>query len=197
MDTMEQQNTGPEQHGNGAPPYWTSVGVASVIFGIVVFAIGLITAYITINAEPTGSLFSPASLIGLLNCLVGAFGGLVAVWHYTKEYDIGIKLGKGALVGFLAGVGIVAVSAIFGQIWDLIDPDMTQKMIDSTVANIEAMDMPDQQKQQIIDSTVESMQSQYSLGSQLLWGIPIFGVLNLLTGMIGAKVFGKEEPQGF
>lgn len=197
MDSMEQQNTGPEQEAKGAPSYWTSVGVASVIFGIVVFAIGLISTYITINSEPTGSMFSPVYLIGILSCLIGAFGGMVAIWHYVGEYDLNVKLGKGALIGFFTGVGIAVVSAVFGQIWNLIDPDMTQKMIESTIANIEAMDLPEQQKQQIIDSTAESMEGQYSLGSQLLWGIPMFGILNLLTGMIGAKVFGKEEEKGF
>lgn len=187
-----EHNTGPEQ-ANSDPSYWASTGVASFIFGLIVFVISLISAYITINSEPTGSFFSPMQLIGTLACLIGAFGGIVAVWHYTKEYDVPVKLGRGALIGFLTGAGIAVLSTLLNQVWLLIYPDMTQKLIDSIVSNMEAMDMPEEQKQQAIDSTVQSMESQYSFGWQLLLGIPLYGVLNLITGMIGAKVFGKDQ----
>jgi small basic protein len=179
---------------NETPPsYWTSVTVSSLIFGIVAFIISIISGYAIINSEPTGSMFSPVQLVGVLACLIGAFGGMLATWHYAREYDVPIKLGRGALIGFLTGVGITIVSVLLGQIWQVIDPDMTQKMIDSTIANMEAMDMPEEQKQQLIDSTVESVRSQQSISTQFLWGIPIYGILNLLTGMIGAKIFGKKE----
>lgn len=177
------------------PSYWTSVGLVSVLFGIIAFAISLITVYSTINAEPTGSFFSPMQLVGVLGCLVGSFGGMVATWHYAREYDVVIKLGRGALIGLLTGVGMAVVSTIFSQVWSVIDPDMTQKMIESTVANLEAMDLPEEQKQQLIDSTVQSLRGEQNIGSQLLWGVPMYGILNLLTGMIGAKVFGKEEDE--
>lgn len=192
MDSMEHNTRGMEQT-NGDAPYWTSVGIASVIFGIVAFIISIVAAYATINSEPSGSFFSPVQLIGILACLIGAFGGMLATWHYANEYDAVMKLGKGALIGFLTGVGITIVSVLLGQIWQVFDPDMTQKMIDSTIANMEAMDVPAQQKQQMIDATAESMRSQQNIGTQLLWGIPMYGILNLITGMIGAKVFGKKE----
>lgn len=175
------------------PSYWRSVSIAGLIFGVIAFALSLVTSYATIHSEPTGSFFSPVQLIGTLACLVGAFGGMLAVWHYVREYDRLIKLGKGALIGFLTGVCITIISVVLSQIWQFVDPDMTQKMIDSTIANMEEMDMPDDQKQQMIDGTVESIRSQDSIGSQLLWGIPLYGILNLFTGMIGAKIFGKKE----
>jgi hypothetical protein len=37
------------------------------------------------------------------------------------------------------------------------------------------------------------MRSQNSIGSQLLYNLPMYGILNVITGMIGAKVFGKQE----
>lgn len=178
---------------NEQPSYWTSVGVAGLIFGIITFALSLISMYATINAEPSGSLFSPVQLLGTLACLVGAFGGMLACWHYANEYDVPITLGRGALIGLLTGICIAVVSVLLSQVWQLIDPDITEKMIDSTVANIEAMDLPEEQKQTAIDSTVESLRSGQSIGKQLLWGIPIYGILNIFTGMIGAKLFGKDE----
>jgi uncharacterized membrane protein YidH (DUF202 family) len=181
----------PVQSSNAS--YWTSVTVASFLFGIITFAISLLSNYAMINSEPTGSPFSPIQLIGILACLFGAFGGMLATWHYAKEYEVSIKLGKGALIGFLTGVGITIVTIILSQIWQIIDPDMVENMVDSTVASLEAMDLPSGQKQTLIDSTVQGIKSQQSIGTQLLWGIPINGILNLLTGMIGAKIFGKEE----
>jgi len=182
-----------QQKANSQPSYWTSVGVAGLLFGIIVFALSIISAYATINSEPTGSLFSPVQLIGTLACLVGAFGGMLAIWHYTREFDVVVKLGKGALIGLLAGVAITIVNVLLSQIWTIVDPDMMDKMIESTLANLEAMDMPEQQKQQTIDMTVESMRSQKNIGTQLLWGLPMYGILNIITGMIGAKIFGADE----
>lgn len=188
----EYENT--QSTGNLAEPsYWMSVATAGLIFGIIAFVLSLISGYAIINSEPTGSFFSPTQLIGTLACLIGAFGGMMATWHYAREFDLAVKLGKGALIGFLTGVCIAIVSVVLGQVWQLVDPDMTQRIIDSTVANMEAMDMPDDQKQQMIDGTVESIQSQNSIGTQLLWGIPLYGILNLITGMIGAKLFSKQE----
>lgn len=177
------------------PSYWTSVTVSSLIFGIVAFILSIISSYAVINSEPTGSFFSPVQLVGILVCLIGAFGGMLATWHYAREYDVPIKLGKGALIGFLTGVGITIITVLLGQIWQLVDPDMTQQMIDSTIANMEAMDMPDEQKQQMIDTTAESIRSQQNISTQFLWGIPMYGILNLITGMIGAKIFGKKEEE--
>ena len=198
MEESNQQgfsNPEPDMNNQQEPTYWTSVTTAGVIFGLIAFAISLLSSYAMINSEPTGSIFSPTQLIGTFGCLIGAFGGMVATWHYAREYDVAIDLGKGALIGFLTGAVMTIVTILMGQVWNFIDPDMTQKVIDSTIANVEAMDMPESQKQQMIDVTVESVRSQQSITSQLLWGIPIYGILNLITGMIGAKIFGKKETE--
>lgn len=189
MDEIAEQ----QAESRDEPSYWTSVSIAGLIFGIIVFALSLISTYAMINSEPSGSLFSPVQLLGVLVCLIGAFGGMLAVWHYTNEYDISLKLGKGALVGLFTGVAITAVTVILNQFWQFIDPEMTQKLIDSTIANFEAADLPDAQKQQMIDSTVQGMRDQNNIGRQLMYSLPTYGILNILTGMIGAKVFGSSE----
>ena len=140
-------------------------------------------------------MFRPTDLIGTIACLFAAFGGMLATWHYAREYDAVIKLGRGALIGFLTGLVVTLISILLNQIWTVIDPDMTQQMVESAVANIEAMDVPDEQKQMSIDMTVDMIRSQENIGTQLLWGIPMYGILNLITGMIGAKLFGKEEQE--
>ncbi|NGP78088.1 DUF4199 family protein [Balneolaceae bacterium YR4-1] len=184
---MEQTN-----QTNGTPPsYLTSVGIAAVIFSLLTTVLQLISGYMQINAEPTGSLFSPTMLFGLVVCLVGAFGGMVAVWHYANEYQITMKLGKGALIGFLTGLAMVIIGIVLNKLWLLFDPDMQQKMMESTIANFEAMDMPEETKQQMIDQAAS--QANPSIGMQLLYGIPIFGILNLLTGMLGVSLFARNK----
>lgn len=192
MEYSEQQ-TQPQVNGS-EPSYWPSVGIAALIFGIIAFAVYMISSYVTIQSEPTGSMFGPSMFIGIFGCLIGAFAGFTAIWHYTREYDAALTLGKGALMGFLAGVGMTVITALLTQAWLIVDPDLTQKLIDSTVANLEQMsNFPAENRQQMIDQAVDNTRSSMSFFGQLLWGIPISGILNLLSGMIGVKVFGKKE----
>lgn len=182
-----------EMSNNEMPSYWASVGIAAFIFSILTFVIQLVSSYMQINAEPSGSLFPPGAIFGSVACLVGAFGGMVAVWHYAREYDITMKLGKGALIGFATGCAMVFIGLVLNQLWQLIDPDMTQKMIDSMIDNYEAMDMPDETKQQMMDSVAS--QANPSIGMQLLYGIPMFGILNLVTGLIGVAIFARKKDE--
>lgn len=184
---MEQIQQGDKQ----APTYWASVGIAAFIFSLLTFVLQLVSGYMQINSEPTGSMFSPSMFMGVFVCLIGAFGGMLAVWHYANENQITLKLGKGALIGFLTGTVMVLIGIVFNELWAMIDPDMTEKMMESAIANFEAMDVPEETRQQMIDQTASQVDP--SLGMQLAWGIPIFGILNLLTGMLGVAVFARNK----
>lgn len=190
MEQTDQFSTTPEPQ-SPSPSYWPSVIVVAVIFSLVTTVLQLVVGYMQINSEPTGSLFSPTMFAGIAICLIGAFGGMTAVWHYANEFDIKMKLGKGALIGFLTGLGIVLIGIVLGEIWSLIDPDMTEKMLDSMVANFEAMEIPEEQRQQMIDQAASQVDP--SLGMQLLWGVPLMGILNLLTGMLGVAIFARQK----
>jgi hypothetical protein len=173
------------QENNNAPSYWASVGIAAFIFSLITTVLQLISGYMQINSEPTGSLFSPGMFMGLFVCLIGAFGGMLAVWHYANEYGITMKLGKGALIGFLTGTVMVLIGLVFNEIWSFIDPDMNEKMMDAV------MDVPEETKQQMIDQAASQVDP--SIGTQLAWGIPSFGILNLLTGMLGVVLFARDK----
>lgn len=179
------------QDNNGAPSYWASVGIAAFIFSLITTVLQLISGYIQINSEPTGSIFSPSMFMGLFVCLIGAFGGMLAVWHYANEYKITMKLGKGALIGFLTGTVMVLIGLVFNEVWSFIDPDMNEKMMEAVIANFEAMDVPEETKQQMIDQAASQVDP--SIGTQLAWGIPAFGILNLLTGMLGVALFARDK----
>lgn len=184
MEQTHQDNTTP-------PSYWASIGIAAFIFSLLTTVLQLVSGYIQINSEPTGSMFSPSMFMGIFVCLVGAFGGMVAVWHYAKENQLTLKLGKGALIGFLTGAVMVLIGIVFNEIWSFIDPDMNEKMMDAVIANFEAMEVPEETRQQMIDQAASQVNP--SIGMQLAWGIPIFGILNLLTGMLGVALFARDK----
>lgn len=174
--------------------YWPSVAIVGAIFSFVSFVIGLYFGYQQINSEPTGSFISPVMISSGVICLATAFAGMLAVWHYTKEVSPFMKLGQGALVGFLTGAAIVVFSTILNELWLLIDPEYTDKLIEATIANVEAMDLPQDASNEMVDSMAQSMGEQ-SFFKQIFIGIPIPGLLNMATAMIGVKIFAKKEDE--
>ncbi len=166
------------------PSYWVSVGTAALIFGIITFLIETFIGYAVISGSG-GFVFS--IITGAIVCLIGAFAGMLAVWHYANEYDITMKLGKGALIGFFTGAALVIISTVLMQVWLLIDPDYTQQMVEATMARLETMDIPDEQ----LDAMGRAGSNQ-SIGWGVLFEFLIFGILNLLTGMLGVQLFAKE-----
>lgn len=174
--------------------YWPSVAIVGAIFSMVSFVIGLYFGYQQINSEPAGSFISPVMISSGVICLATAFAGMLTVWHYTKEVSPMIKLGQGALIGFFTGAVIVIFSAVLNEMWHLFDPEYTEKLIEATIANVEAMDLPADAKNDMVDAMAESMRDQ-SILRQIFIGVPIPGLLNMATAMIGVKLFGKKEEE--
>src|SRR5690606_9644912 len=100
------------------PSYWNSVFIASAITALVVTIISLIGGYMTIGSEPSGTMFSTMQLTGILSCLIGAMGGLIATWHYAKEHNVTFTIGRGALLGLLVALVATIISVLLGQLWE-------------------------------------------------------------------------------
>jgi hypothetical protein len=185
-----------DQSTSGGDNYWPSVLLVGGIFALIAFIINIAFGYIQIGSEPSGSFFSPLMLSGVVVCLATCVGGLIAVWHYTKDVTAHLKLGRGALIGFITGAIIAVFSAVLNELWLMVDPEYTQKLVDSVVANIEAMDLPADTRDQMIDQMAAGLQDT-SFFQQLFMGIPVTGLLNLLTGMLGVKLFAAKEEEVF
>jgi len=100
------------------------------------------------------------------------------------------------LIGFMTGVVIILVSTLLSQGWKLVDPNFSERMMQATIRNFEASSIPDAQKQQQIDMMAQQFKNSETLAGVLKtmgWGIPIYGLLNLVTGMIGVKLFGRKQ----
>lgn len=187
-----------EQHNESEiPSYWPSVGVAGLLFGVIFFIISTMGGYMTIGSEPTGSFLSSHTLMICLACLLGAFAGMTAIWHYNRETGMKLTLGKGALIGFYTGALIGLVATLLGQIWYMIDPAFTEELMNATIANFEAMDqMPEEQRQAMIDSTYSQFQNMHSLGT-IIQGLLMYsigmGILNSLSGLLGVMFFARKK----
>lgn len=190
---IEENNT---QHKFNIKEALPSIGIVGAVFSIISFVIGLFFGYQQINAEPTGSFISPYMISSGVICLATAFAGMLAIWHYTKEVSPQLKLGQGALIGFLTGAIVVIFSIILNELWVLFDPTFTEKILEATIANVEAMDLPSDAKNDMIDSMAEAM-GDVSIFRQLFVGIPIPGLLNMATAMIGVKIFAEKAEESF
>ncbi len=180
------------------PSYWNSVIITGSIVGVISYMLPVIFGYVAINTEPSGSIFQLLiPTLGIcFSCLIGAFGGMISVWHYAKTNEIVMKLGRGALIGFVTGVAIALFGMVISQLWYVVDPNFAANLQDSMIAIVEATDLPESQKQ----SQIDMMASQYAMNESFLGTILsfagsaiLYGVLNLLTGMLGVKLFAEEE----
>lgn len=195
MDQSEQFNEVEE-----TPGYWNSVGIASLVFGFAYTILATWGGYMSISAEPSGSMFGgPQSLMSGFACLLAAFGGLVAIWHYNRETGVRMKLGRGALIGFYTGIGITLIATLLSQIWYMVDPTFIEELMNTTIANYEAMEgVSEDMRQNLIDSTYSQFQDMNTLWGMVkfffLSGI-MFGILNCLTGLLGVALFAREKDR--
>ncbi len=177
------------------PNYWPSVMVGALIIGLILSVLGIISQYMLISSEPVGSSFTLPQAIQTFSCLAGAIGGFFAVRHYATENEITFPIGKGAVIGFFTGVVGVIISTVISLIWQfVIDPELDDAVYEWAIRNLEVQNLPQQQ----MDMAMNFIPEPGSM-TTLLWGIGfgivVLGVLNLLSGIIGAKVFAKEEDE--
>lgn len=168
------------------PSYWNSVFIAGIVFGIILSIGQLLEGYHAIDTE------SEAGWIGSVICLIAAFSGLAAVWHYAKDKDIAITLGRGALIGFLAGIVAQFVSYGIIEFWEVLNPDYAEAYMEAQIAVIENNpNLPEEWKQSSID-LMHDPGLAWSL-MMIIGGALFNGVLSMFTGMLGAKTFGKQD----
>lgn len=181
---------------NEQPSFINASAISGLLFGLVISVMSIITGYMTINAEPTGSFITPFTMSSMLACLIGAFAGMVAVKLYVREHEIPLALGRGAVIGLVAGLVSVFVGTLINMIWHfMIDTSYTENLMRAIIANTEAMDAPQEMIDNLVDTYYAQFQQQYTVGGILsglgLQGL-IAGFLNIITGILGAKFFAEQ-----
>ncbi len=175
---------------------WDAVVFAGSIMAVLLFSLSTIFGYVQINSEPDGALLQPSIGGSFIVCLIGAFAGMLAVWYYVRYVQSHLTLGRGALLGVLTGLVVVVGENILASAWNWIDADYTQRLMQSIIANIEKMEIPENLKQQQIDMIGQQYREVSSFSGffkQILYGFPLYAILNVITAMIGVKMFGREK----
>ncbi len=179
------------------PSYWPSVMIGAIIVSVVTSIFGFALLYYVAGSEPGMGTLMISGLTIPITCLVGLIGGIISTRHYAKTYDITFPIGKGALIGLFTGIAAAIMATIIGQIWNLVDPGLMDRFGETIIAAFEqAGNIPEAQKEESIASMMENFEKQKTLGG-ILQGLAInmgvLGIVNLISGMIGAKIFASEE----
>ena len=173
---------------HGMPSYWNAVITAGLITAIVYSIIGLASAYLTIGGS-TGA----GQGLGISACLVSSIAGVIANRMYAKGFNLTYPIGKGALLGFLAGLVTLIVGTAISLFWtEFIDTGMNDAVMQSTIANLETQGLTQDQ----IDQTLSFSPEPGSMNAILAqFGIGFFSlsIINVISGIISAKIFAKEE----
>jgi hypothetical protein len=167
----------------------------AVIFAIIAFVGNLVITYTVIGMEPSMMTLLIPSISSTVVCLIAAVAGLLVVRGYIKATDLRVPVGKGAVIGLVTGVLIAVISGVLGILWDFVDPNMTKNMMNSMLAATSSIPgMDEAARQRAEDQMMASDPTQWSTR---LMGLGIgtlgFGIVNMITGMIGAAVFSKKE----
>jgi hypothetical protein len=92
----------------------------------------------------------------------------------------------------MVGLGATIFSVIISQIWNVIDPGFQEALIEWNIQNLEAMQMPAEAREQAI-AGFDDPNSLQNIGLQALFTFIGLGIVNVISGLIGAKVFASEE----
>ncbi len=169
------------------PSYWPSVFVAGLITAIIYSVVGLISQYTMLSNPSVGQI------LGYFVCLLGAIGGIIGNWHYAKEHNVTYKIGRGALIGLFTGVIAVLFGTVINLIWTaIIDPDLNQAIYDAQMASMESQNMTQEQLEMAQSFVPKPGTSMYYI-STVGFGLLALGIINTITGLIGAKIFASEE----
>jgi ABC-type transport system involved in multi-copper enzyme maturation permease subunit len=167
----------------------------AMIFAIITFVGNLAGMYIVIGMEPSMMMILIPSISGSVICLVAAIAGLLVVRGYIKATDVRVPVGKGAVIGLVTGLLIAVISGVLSILWDFVDPNMMGNFMNALTGVFDAMpEIDEATRQRGIDQMMANDPRQWSNRLMGLgMSIAAFGIVNLITGMIGAAVFSKKE----
>lgn len=182
------------------PSYIVPALTNALIIGAVLSAVSLFVTYSTIGNEPTGSMFNAMSFMQFGLCLIGAVAGVLTVKTYAKTVNESLTLGNGAVIGLVSGTFLAVVMALISWFWNMvIDPSMLDAMKDYMITNMELFlnnsgvtgDALDQALGGI-EQGFEEQKTMVGMLKGLLYSIIGLGIVNLISGMITAKVTSKD-----
>jgi uncharacterized protein YqgC (DUF456 family) len=177
-------------------PFVSSAVIMGVIFALVSSVVTIVISYNIVSSEPSMGNMIMTSVMGIVSCLIGMFAGMLAVRQHAKQFNVPMKMGRGAVIGLTTGVFVALFATIFTLIWtNIVDPAFTDKLVEAMVASMETMG-GGAEMDTAIDGIYEQFEKQKSFAGQLQGfaiNAGVLGALNALTGMLGVKFFAPKE----
>jgi hypothetical protein len=171
---------------HGMPSYWNAVITAGLITGTILTVIQLTTSYMTIAG-------SSATGMAIIGCLIASIAGIISNWMYAKGYDLTYPIGKGALLGVFSGIITSIVTFSLSLFWTkVIDTGMNEAIIEATLKSFEDQGLS-QEEIDMAQSFIPDPNSLVGLIITFLSALAMYVVINLISGIISAKIFAKEE----
>ena len=171
---------------HGMPSYWNAVITAGLITGTILTVIQLTTSYMTIAG-------SSATGMAIIGCLIASIAGIISNWMYAKGYDLTYPIGKGALLGVFSGIITSIVTFSLSLFWTkVIDTGMNEAIIEATLKSFEDQGLS-QEEIDMAQSFIPDPNSLVGLIITFLLALAMYVVINLISGIISAKIFAKEE----
>ena len=171
---------------HGMPSYWNAVIIAGLITGTILTVIQLTTSYMTIAG-------SSATGMAIIGCLIASIAGIISNWMYAKGYDLTYPIGKGALLGVFSGIITSIVTFSLSLFWTkVIDTGMNEAIIEATLKSFEDQGLS-QEEIDMAQSFIPDPNSLVGLIITFLSALAMYVVINLISGIISAKIFAKEE----
>ena len=134
------------------------------------------------------------AVFGCLGCLIGLTSGLIAVWHYTGEYELTLKSGEGVKLGALAGVVSALVAFLLVRVLMFMGVMPTASDVIEQLADSPGMENAGGQ----LDMAVQWIEISMGWGG-LIIGLVVGSLFGLLGGMMGAAMFkkGSDDEDDF
>jgi hypothetical protein len=171
---------------HGMPSYWNAVITAGLITGTILTVIQLTTSYMTIAGSSTTGM-------AIIGCLIASIAGIISNWMYAKGYDLTYPIGKGALLGVFSGIITSIVTFSLQLFWTkVIDTGMNEAIIEATLKSFEDQGLS-QEEIDMAQSFIPDPNSLVGLIITFLLALAMYVVINLISGIISAKIFAKEE----
>ena len=179
-----------------SPSFLRQAAIAGGIFAVIVFLLEVLGGFMVINSDRGGGVLLITLFSSAIGCLIAAFAGMVGVRMFVKEHALPMSLGEGAKIGLVTGLIVAVVNAVLDLMWVGINPGFQSELLEASIEHVEAIgQLADEDRQQIIDMLYAETQDQLSVANfamGLAWGAIILGLLNTLTGTLGAKFFADQ-----
>jgi hypothetical protein len=155
---------------------WALIGTVTSI--IITYALQFL------NVDPNGA----TKYLGMLPFIAFL---LLAQKEYKDQLGGYMSFGEGFLAGFLYSLFLGLLSAVFIYVYyKFLSPEMLQKILDSTRAELEKKDMSPEQ----IDKAMEVTSKVFGPVILTIVSFIISLLLGTVVALIGAAVFKKDRP---